>query len=301
MKKALITGSNGFVGHALRRELEEHGYHVHGLDLTSGEGTESCDVLNCAQLENALLSYQPDMIFHLAGQASVAKSWIIPQKTFELNVVAAINLLEGVKKHCPTAIVLLVGSADIYKGGEEVLESPYAVSKKAQEDIAKVYVSAAHLDIRMTRSYNHSGAGQKPGFIIPDFCHQIAQIERSGCNVMRVGNLTSKRDFSHVKDVAAAYRLIVERGTAGEVYNVGSGQTYCGKDILDRLLQMTSAQIEVRQAPELLRTVDQSVLACDNQKLIQLGWQPRYTFDDILKDCLGYYRSIETENADEKE
>ena len=293
MKKALITGSNGFVGQVLRKELENNGYYVCGVDLVPGDGTEHCDVLDCAQLEAVLSDCRPDVIFHLAGQASVAKSWMIPQKTFEINVIAAINLLEGVKKQCKTASVLLVGSADIYEGGEERLRSPYAVSKKAQEDMAQLYVYAG-LDIRMTRSYNHSGAGQKLGFIIPDFCHQIAQIERGERNVMNVGNLSSMRDFSHVKDVATAYRLIIERGVSGEIYNVGSGETHCGQDILDHLFTMTPAPIQVRQDAGLLRAADQSVFACDNRKLVGLGWQPRYTFDDILSDCLEYYRTTQT-------
>lgn len=293
MKKALITGSRGFVGRTLRFELEQHGYSVLGTDLSGGEGGRTCDVLDPQQVSSLLASYQPDVIYHLAGQASVAKSWEIPGKTFELNVISAINLIQGLKRHCRKAILLLVGSSDICRGEGGQLQSPYAVSKKAQEDIASLYVRAEGLDIRMTRSYNHSGAGQRTGFIIPDFCSQIARLEKQGGGAIRVGNLLTRRDFSHVKDVAAAYRVITEKGIAGEIYPVGSGNTYCGQEILDMLRSMSTVQFTVEQSQELLRETDQSVHACNNQKMRELGWQPEYTMKDILQDCLNYYRRLE--------
>lgn len=293
MKKALITGSRGFVGHALITELEQNGYAVCGADLKGDDITAVCDVLDAGQVAQLLAAYQPDVIYHLAGQASVAKSWLIPQKTFELNVISAMNIIQAMKQNCKNATLLLVGSSDMCRGQNGELQSPYAVSKKAQEDIAGVYVRAEGLDIRMTHSYNHSGAGQAKGFIIPDFCSQIAVLEKQGGGVMQVGNLQSKRDFSHVKDVVAAYRIITENGEAGQVYNVGSGTTYCGQELIDMLMEMTTANIDVKQASSLLRQTDQSVYACDNHKIRGLGWKPKYSIYDVLHDCLDYYRDIE--------
>ena len=140
MKKALITGSQGFVGHYLRQELEHNGYIVTGLDIQTGEGVVVTDLLNQDAVNDVILQLQPDVIFHLAGQANVAKSWSIPQKTVELNVVAAINLMEAVRQKKPDCRMVLVGSSDQYgnlgEAGKLVSETlvtkpqtPYAVSK----------------------------------------------------------------------------------------------------------------------------------------------------------------------------
>ena len=301
MKKALITGSNGFVGPYLRQELEAAGYAVTGIDLKGGEGTVAADLLDGARLLDIVSCERPDAIFHLAGQSNVAQSWKTPQETIKINVIGAINLMEAVRAAAPKCRVLLVGTSDIYgnlgDAGQSADESiaarhitPYGVSKKAQEEMAGAYARAYGLDICVTRSFNHSGAGQRTGFIIPDFCFQIARLEKEGGGAIRVGNLQMRRDFSHVKDVAAAYRVIMEKGTSGEIYPVGSGRTYCGEEILDMLKSMATVHFAVEQPKELARGVDRSVPACDNHKLKELGWQPKYTMEDILRDCLNYYR-----------
>ena len=244
--RALITGSQGFVGRYLRRELEENGYEVVGLDIQPGEGAVQADLLNPEQLAAAVRQAEPDAVFHLAGQADVARSWKIPQKTMEINVIAAVNLMEAVRAFNPSARMVLVGSSDQYgnlgEAGRLVSEdlathpqTPYAVSKKAQEEMAQVYVRAYGMNICMTRSFNHGGAGQRLGFLIPDFASGIMKVERGEAKSLKVGNLTSRRDFTHVKDVARAYRLIGEKGKPGEVYNVGSGVTWSAQEILDKL------------------------------------------------------------------
>ncbi len=232
--KALITGNNGFVGKYLTVELKNQGYSVIGVDKIPGQSTIQADILNEEELRNVISNVQPDVIFHLAGQASVAKSWDIPQRTFEINVIGTINLIEAVKAFDRGIRIVLIGSSDEYGDAgkeyhlfneemEPLPQTPYAVSKKAQEDIAKIYVKAKNMNICMTRSFNHSGAGQKEGFIISDFCSSIARVEKGLQESIKVGNLEAKRDFTHVKDIVQAYRLIGEKGISGEIYNVGSG------------------------------------------------------------------------------
>ena len=303
--KALITGSLGFVGGYLRKELEANGYDVTGVDIRPGEKTIQADLTKAEDVLNVVRTVQPDIIIHLAGQASVARSWEIPQKTFEINVICAINLMEAVRQVNPVIRMVLVGSSDQYgnlgEKGVSVSEkldtrpqTPYAVSKKAQEEISGVYVRAYGLQICMTRSFNHGGAGQRTGFLIPDFASGIVCVERGEAECLKVGNLTSKRDFTHVKDVVRAYRLIAEKGRAGEIYNVGSGRTYSAQEILDRLRAMAQCEIPVEQDPTKMRPSDTPVICCDHSKLTKdTGWEPECGLDMILTDTLDYYRRQE--------
>lgn len=302
MKKALITGSQGFVGSYLRRELEEHGYAVTGLDLQTGDDVIVADLLDGDVVKTVIAQEQPDMIFHLTGQANVRKSWELPRMTVELNVIAAINLMEAVRHEKPECRMVLVGSSDQYgnlgEAGKLVPETlathpqtPYAVSKKAQEEMAGVYVNAYGLNISMTRSFNHAGARQGKGYLIPDFASGIVAVERGKQKCLRVGNLTRRRDFTHVRDVVRAYRLIAEQGRAGEVYNVGSGITYSAKEILDKLCDLARCPIVIEQDPTKMRPNDTPVICCDHSKLTEhTGWEPTISMDEILKEVIDYWR-----------
>lgn len=300
--RALITGSQGFVGHYLRRELEANGYEVLGLDLQPGGKTVQADLLDPEQLAQAIRRAEPEAVFHLAGQADVARSWRIPQKTVEINVIGAVNLMEAVRRYSPGVRMVMVGSSDQYgslgEAGQCVRETldtkpqtPYAVSKKAQEEMAQVYARAYGMHICMTRSFNHGGAGQRLGFLIPDFAAGIVQVERGEAESLRVGNLSARRDFTHVRDVVRAYRLIAEKGTPGEVYNVGSGVTYSAQEILDRLAEMASCPVPVEQDPAKMRPSDTPVICCDHSKLTwDTGWMPEIPLEIILRETLEWFR-----------
>lgn len=301
--KALITGSQGFVGHYLRQELEDNGYTVTGLDVQAGENTLQVDLLDSRQVCEAVQSGAPDIVIHLAGQANVGASWKIPQRTVEINVIGTINLMEAVRVYDPKTPMVLVGSSDQYgnlgASGADVAETlqthpqtPYAVSKKAQEEMAKVYVRAHGMHICMTRSFNHGGAGQREGFMIPDFAAGIVRVERGQAQELRVGNLSAKRDFTHVKDIVRAYRLLAEKGIPGEVYNVGSGNTYSAQEILDQLRAMAVCQVPVSTDPAKMRPSDTPVICCNHDKLTKdTGWEPVHSLQEILSDTLQYYRS----------
>lgn len=303
--KALITGSLGFVGKYLRAELAQNGYEVVGLDVRPGEGTLQADLLDAEQVEQVIDMQRPDAIFHLAAQADVGKSWKAPRLTMELNIVASVNLLEAVRQANPNGIrLVIVGSSDQYgnlgAAGASVNEdmelkpqTPYAISKRAQEELAKLYARSYGMNICMTRSFNHGGAGQRPGFMIPDFASGIVKVERGEAEALSVGNLSSRRDFTHVKDVVRAYRLIAEKGRSGEVYNVGSGVTWSAQEVLDMLRGMAKREIPVRQDPTRMRPSDTPVICCDHGKLTRdTGWTPRLGMEQIVADTLEYYRSI---------
>ena len=300
--KALITGSQGFVGGYLRRELEQNGYEVTGIDTHPGEGAIQADLLDEERLTVLVAEIKPDAVFHLAGQADVARSWKEPRKTAESNILAAIDLMEAVRREAPGAHMVIVGSSDQYgslgAAGQLVSEdtpvrpqTPYGVTKLAQEQMAQVYAKAYRLHICMTRSFNHGGAGQREGFLIPDFAAGVARVEKGLAKTVKVGNLSSCRDFTHVKDVARAYRLIAEKGRPGEIYNVGSGVTYSAREILDKLCAMAKCPIPVETDPARMRPSDTPVVCCDHSKLTEhTGWEPEITMDEMLADTLDYWR-----------
>lgn len=304
--KALITGSLGFVGRHLQSELETNGYQVFGLDMVSKDNTIKANLLNQDEVLAVIKDIKPDAVFHLAAQADIGKSWRLPQETIQVNVIGSLNLMEAIRlNEMVNTKIVMVGSSDQYgrlgSAGVSVEEtmqtkpqSPYAISKQAQEEMGKLYSASYGMKICMTRSFNHSGAGQRTGFLIPDFASGIVKIERGLANSLKVGNLTAKRDFTHVKDIVRAYRLIAEKGQAGEIYNVGSGETHSVQEVLNELCKLSvSKNIVIVQDPARMRPSDTPVICCNHDKLTRdTGWMPEIDFHQILTDTIQYYRSI---------
>lgn len=240
--------------------------------------------------------------FTLRARPVLQNPGAFPQKTVEINVIAAINLMEAVRAVNPACRMVMVGSSDQYgnlgAAGSKVTEdlatnpqTPYAVSKMAQEEMARVYVRAYGMNICMTRSFNHGGAGQRKGFLIPDFSSGVVAVERGEAPCLRVGNLTARRDFTHVRDIVRAYRLIAEKGRSGEVYNVGSGITYSAQEILDKLCALANCPIPVEQDPAKTRPSDTPVICCDHAKLTRdTGWEPEIPMDTIICDVMQEWR-----------
>jgi GDP-D-mannose dehydratase len=303
--KALITGFGGFVGGHLSQELRNYEYQVYGTDIIKADNILTADLLNFQSVRELLKSIKPDCIFHLAGISSVGLSWKEPQFTFEVNVKGSLNLLEAIRMEVPECRVLIVGSSDEYGRVREkdcpIKESlilnpvnPYAISKKTQEEMALLYSKAYKMDIICTRSFNHSGLKQPKGFVIPDFASQIAGIENGDEPIIRVGNLAAKRDFSDVRDVVRAYRLLVEKGRSGQTYNVGSGQAIQISEILDLLIGMSTKNIKVIEDLEKYRPIDLPIIQSNIDKLRKdTGFEPSYKITQTLQDTLDYWRSKE--------
>ena len=309
MKKALITGMSGFVGHYLKMALELKGYVVYGTCL-QGERYEqlpqyySMNLLDKEQVVSVLRECMPDEIYHLAGQSSVALSWSKPTLTMDINVNGTINLLEVIKEFCPNTKVLIVGSSyeygpvkkeDCPVNEEHPLNpvSPYGVSKMTQEKIAQVYAKAYGLNVVMVRPFNHVGAMQAKGFVVSDFASKVAAIEKGEIEpVLKVGNLHSYRDFTDVEDVVEAYTLLLDKGVSGEVYNVGSGKAVEIQEVLNTLINMSKKHITVKIDESLYRPVDVPLVVCDNTKLKQAtGWEPKKELKNTLLETLNYWRN----------
>lgn len=300
--RALITGINGFVGQYLKDELKKNGYHVSGMDIVGNGDVHCADLEDYDAVMRVIEEVSPQCVFHLAGQASVGLSWEKPQKTFAINVNGTLNLLESIRRTKIAIPVLIIGSADEYgRVSEEdcpIKEdlmpapcNPYAISKLAQEQLCKLYVQAHNMRIIMTRSFNHTGPGQKRGFVVPDFCSRIVAMEREGIERIGVGNLEAKRDFSDVRDIVRAYRNLMEKGKSGEIYNVGSGKAYSIRELLDMLIEISGRKIKICVDRDKMRPVDLPLIQSDISKLTaHTGYCPQYEMRQTLGETLEYWR-----------
>lgn len=274
MKKALITGINGFVGPYLRKELEANGYRVYGLDLHGTEGAYACDITSFEQVFKVVDAVKPDFIFHLAGFSSVAKSFENPLLCFKINVEGTKNLLDAIVKVGLKPKILIVSSAEVY-GVPKYLPidekhpldpiSPYGKSRVEQEKLALGY----DLHVVISRSFNHTGPGQPTTFVIPSFKKQVDEAKDG--DTIYVGNLDVVRDFSDVRDVVKAYRILLEKGKAKEIYNVGSGIGYRLRDILESLIKKSGKRLMVEIDPDKLRKNDIFKVVSDNKKINDLA------------------------------
>lgn len=301
--KVLITGSAGFYGKHLCAEFENNGYEVIRCDLKAEDDIISMDIMDSDKVLSIISQHRPDVLVNMAGQANVGLSWKKPQLTVQLNTIGLINILEAVKVVNPSMRVIAIGSSDEYgnlkERGVNVTEdmpvspmTPYAISKQAQEQFALLYNKNYGMNVCMVRQFNLGGAGQAKGFMISDFASGIVEIEKGQREFLSVGNLESARDFTHVKDACRAIRFIAEKGYTGEIYNICSGNTYTVQEVLDKLINMSNVEVEVRQDPARMRPSDTPVICGNHNKLTEhTGWKPEIGLDEIIKDALEFWRA----------
>lgn len=303
--KALIIGAGGFAGGYLIKELLDNGYEVHATHLSSETIKYECseyilDVLDKNNVEKIISQVKPDIIYHLSAQSSVALSWKKPQLTAEINIIGCINVIESMPED---SRLILIGSGEEYGFLREnacpIKESErlnpaniYAVSKVCAEMIGKVYHRAYNKDIIMVRAFNHSGAGQAETFVISDFCKQIAEIElKLKSPEIYTGNLSAKRDFTDVKDIVRAYRLLGEKGVSGKVYNVGRGKAVSIEYILNTAIGFSEVHIVHKLDPKRLRASDIPIIEPDVSEILEdTGWSAEISLETTISDTLDYWR-----------
>ncbi|MCC5951534.1 MAG: GDP-mannose 4,6-dehydratase [Acidimicrobiia bacterium] len=294
--RALVTGAAGFVGRYLIEHLQSQGDEVVGIDRDTG-----VDLLDAAAVTEAVRDASPDAVYHLGGWSDVGASWQAPLATFRVNTEGTLNVLNA----CRDAVerVLVVSSADIY-GKVSLTElpltedspvrpvSPYAASKLAADHLAQQAWLGYGLETVRVRAFNHLGPGQTNRFVAPALAERIAVCELEGREEVTVGNLTPRRDFTDVRDVVRAYRLLVEHGDPGEPYNVCSGIDIAISELADRLVAMATRPLFPCADPNLQRPVDVPVLRGDFTKLQKAtGWEPQVPIDTTLADILAEWRT----------
>jgi GDP-4-dehydro-6-deoxy-D-mannose reductase len=293
--RALVTGAAGFVGRHLVAHLEAEGDRPIAIDRHDGP-----DLLDGPAVEAYVSDLAPDAVYHLAGWSDVGGSWREPAAAFEANALGTLNLLQACRPTRPR--VLSVSSADVYGrvslgelpiGEEAPLRpvTPYAVSKVAADFLGMQAHLAYELEVLRVRAFNHLGPGQTNRFVAPALAERIARNEFDGSEVVPVGNLTPRRDFTDVRDVVRAYRRLMTDGEAGEAYNVCSGVDIPISELAARLVELADRPMRLEEDPSLQRPVDVPVLRGDPTKLHKAtGWQPEISLDQTLSDLLDEWR-----------
>ena len=295
-ERVLVTGAAGFVGRHLIAALRER---IPSSELAAWRRSD-VDLLDASTLTDAIAALRPTRVYHLAGAASDADSWRTRASTLRTNVIGTEHLLTALHAHASGARVLIPGSALVYRPKATALReddpigplSPYGLSKLAQEMLAQ-RAAADRLDIVLTRSFTHIGPGQRTAYAASSFASQIARIEAGRIDpVIDVGSLDARRDILDVRDVVAAYRALMDRGTSGTVYNVCSGAAHPMRTVLDRLLARAHRPIAMRTDPARLRPSDYPMLLGDNARLSDAtGWRPAVSLDDALARLLDHWRA----------
>ena len=294
--RVLVTGSSGFAGRHLVEHCEEVGDAVTGVDRSEG-----VDITDPRAVATAFEAVRPEVIYHLAGWADVGASWKKPQATFEANAIGTMHVLDAARA-VGARRVLVVGSADVYGTVDEAdlplsesqpvrPTSPYAASKLAAEALAQQAWLGYGLETIVVRAFNHIGPRQSPRFVAPGLADRVARNEREGHDEIEVGNLTPRRDFTDVRDVVRAYRMLTLGGAPGEIYHVCSGDDVSIGELAERLIALADRPMKLVPNPDLQRPVDLPVLRGDHTKLSEAtGWQPRIPLDETLAVLLAEAR-----------
>ena len=296
--KALVTGAGGFVGRHLVDHLAASGDDVAVTDFV----VDRVDITDPEAFVELLRRVRPEVIYHLAGASDVGGSWTTPHETFRANAEGTLNVLWAARE-AGVERTLTIGSADVYgKVTPKDLPltersplrpvSPYAASKVAADAVAEQAFRGFGQHVVRTRPFNHLGPGQSDKFVAPALAARIVASERSGEREIRVGNLSPQRDFTDVRDVVRAYRLLVEHGSPGEAYNVCSGRAIAIEQLARTMIDLSPAELELVSDPELQRGVDIPVLLGDAGLLRRdTGWEPEIPIEVTLGDLLDDVRS----------
>lgn len=291
----LVTGAAGFAGGHLVEYLSSLGTPVIGWDR------RHVDLLDRTAVRTAIQKLQPSAVYHCAGAPHVAYSWEHNAQAFERNVLATHHMLDALRRAGLRVRVLIPGSAMVYAATHEPLteehplgpNSPYALSKLAQEELGMRAIVEDGLEIVLTRSFNHTGPRQLPSFVAPGLARQFAMIEAGKSEpVVRIGNIESRRDLTDVRDTVRAYHLVMERGRPGVPYNICSGVSYAVAELLEGFKKRVPMPVRVEVDSELLRRNDPPVLLGSAALLHRdTGWSPQISLDRTLDDLLEYWRA----------
>ncbi|MBN8696810.1 MAG: GDP-mannose 4,6-dehydratase [Bacteroidetes bacterium] len=311
--KYLITGFSGFVSKHFLEYLEQNNIEAEiiGIDVHMPEfnysnyrslncSFETIDLLNKEEVERIINTFKPNYILHLASYSSVAYSWKNPVNSFTNNTNIFLNLIESVRTTGCQCRILSIGSSEEYGNVSEkdlplkedqVLHpiSPYAVARVSQEMLSKVYCTSYGLDIVMTRSFNHIGAGQKDVFVVPSFAKQLINLKKDHTSKKELftGDTTIVRDFIDVKDVVNAYYLLFQKGKKGEIYNICSGKGTSLNEVISILTELLNIDITHTINPDLVRPNDNKIIIGCNQKIMNdTGWSCKIPLNQSLQEII---------------
>ena len=293
--RAFLTGASGFVGRHLHQLLVKSG------DVDATPATR-VDITTYDDMVRALRSAAPEVVFHLAARTSVAASLHDATEVTRTNVVGTQVVLDAAREAAPKARVIVVSSSEVYGAVDLANQptnehqvvaprNPYASSKVEMERVAH---EAAHAGQRViiVRPFTHIGPGQSTSFVVPALAQRLLDARAQEAPSIIVGNLAARRDFSDVRDVVRAYRLLAQFGHDGEIYNVASGHNVALSDVADALRELVYPSCDFVVDPALLRPADVSSTRGDATKLHDVtGWEPRRVLSETLEDVVRFLAS----------
>lgn len=308
--RVLITGITGFVGGTLAQKYLDEGYEVFGNTFARDEPLprdkaihlQYCDIRNESQVEDLVRFSKPDLIFHMAAQPYPLESWLDPTNTIDTNVNGTIHLFSALmKEKLDPTIVVACSSAEygmtVFNLNRPLKEEdpllpvhPYGLSKVCQDILSYQYFTRYNMKILRARIFNTIGPGKKGDFV-GDMSEQIARIKRGQQEpIVKVGNLTPKRDLTDVRDQASALISLANSGKIGEAYNVCSGNAIQIGEVLERMIKLSGIQIQVKVEQERVRPVDEPVITGDPTKIKKdCSWKQNYDIDTTLKDSIDFW------------
>ena len=305
----LVTGAAGFVGGHLVERLAARpapivGWYRPGLPPPDPPHPAvqwmAVELLDRDAVARAIATIAPGTVYHLAGAAHVAQSWQQSHDTYEGNVLATHFLLDGLRRATLHPRVVVAGSATIYRRQDRAIldtdalgpQSPYAISKLAQEMIGRQAWTDDGIPVIVSRSFNHIGPGQHPSFVASAVARQIALVEEGRQSpVITLGNLDAHRDLMDVRDTVRAYVALAERGRPGQTYNVCAGRAMAIRQLVDMLLSRSTTAVTLAQDPALLRPSDTPLMLGDHGRLTaDTGWMPEIPMEQTLDDLLEFWR-----------
>ncbi|HVA70110.1 MAG TPA: GDP-mannose 4,6-dehydratase [Acidimicrobiales bacterium] len=289
--RVLVTGSQGFVGRHLIAHLEKSGDVVRGIDREH-------DVTSVAAMREVFADVRPEVIYHLAALTHVGDSWRQASEFNRVNVVGTQCVLDAAHAGVPSALTLIVSSAEVYgvvtDADQPLRESfrvapsnPYSASKVEAELVAREAARVRAQRVIIARPFNHLGPGQALTFVVPALVNRLLEARERGEDEIAVGDLSTRRDFSDVRDVVRAYRLLALLGAAGETYNVASGHDVAVRDIATQLVSRLAPEVRLVVDATLLRPIEVPVARGSVKKLHDAtGWSPAIPLHVSLSDVI---------------
>jgi GDP-4-dehydro-6-deoxy-D-mannose reductase len=296
--RALVTGASGFAGAYLVAACEAAGDVV-----IPAPSSAVADLRDPAVARSLVAEARPDVVYHLAARAHVGQSWEDPFGTFTDNVAITASVLEAVRHEAPEATLVAVGSSEEYGPPETVPttedhplrpQNPYAVSKASGGVAARFYADAYGLRVIYVRAFNHSGPGQEPIYAIAAFAEQIARGLDAGEDPIRIvtGNADTRRDYTDVRDIVRAYRLLASHGEPGTTYNVCSGVSRSARELVAALGEIASVTVDHTVDPNKVRANEVMEVRGDSSRLrAATGWTPEIPLEQTLADALTSFRA----------
>ena len=321
--KVIVTGAGGMVGSHMVELLYKRGDEVIGIWHKNKKNIEQitlpikfvqCDLRYAQGIDELIMDFLPDQIYHLAAQSYPTVSWVSPSETIDVNINSTINIFESIKKarkyinpdYNPMVVVAcssaeygetlnqMEGKSEVYVKETAQLQPlhPYGVSKVGQDLISFQYFMNDHIRCIRARIFNSTGT-RKVNDVTSDFTKRAVEAEKTGVWELRVGNLETQRAIMDQRDLVKALMLLAEKGKAGDVYNISSEHVYRMSDIVSMIEEQIGHKLEIKVDPKLIRPTDEKIIVGDITKLKKdTGWKQDIKMEQTIKDMLEYWRKV---------